>query len=141
MPVVVEVKSADDFAKWLDDQEKKASASADDPNKVWELSDLIARGEKVYAANCAACHQATGKGVPAAFPALDGSPLVNGPKDVQIKTVLNGVVKDGKPTAMVAWKNTLSDIDIAAVITYTRNSWGNHSNQAIQPAEVKADRS
>ena len=61
--------------------------------------------------------------------------------DVQIKTVLNGVVKDGKPTAMVAWKNTLSDIDIAAVITYTRNSWGNHSNQAIQPAEVKADRS
>jgi cytochrome c oxidase subunit 2 len=141
MPIVVEVKAADDYAKWLEAQKKKSAASADDPNKVWELSDLVARGEKVYAANCAACHQATGKGVPGAFPALDGSPLVNGPKDVQIKTVLNGVVKDGKPTAMVAWKNTLSDIDIAAVITYTRNSWGNHSNQAIQPAEVKADRS
>ncbi|HKE42294.1 MAG TPA: cytochrome c oxidase subunit II [Casimicrobiaceae bacterium] len=141
MPVVVEVKSADDFAKWLDDQKKKAAASADDPNKVWDLKDLAARGERVFAANCAACHQANGKGVPGAFPALDGSPVVNGPKDAQIKTVLNGVVKDGKPTAMVAWKDTLSDTDIAAVITYTRNSWGNHTGEAIQPAEVKADRS
>src|SRR5215831_5886470 len=141
MPVVVEVKSADDFAKWLDDQKRKASASADDPNKSWDLKELVARGEKVFAANCAACHQTNGKGVPGAFPALDGSPVVNGPKDAQIKTVLNGVTKDGKPTAMVAWKNTLSDTDIAAVITYTRNSWGNHTGEAVQPAEVKADRS
>jgi cytochrome c oxidase subunit 2 len=141
MPVVVEVKTAEDYAKWLDEQKKKAAAGADDPNKVWELKDLMAHGEKVFAANCVACHQATGKGVPGAFPALDGSPVVNGPKDVQIKTVLNGVTKDGKPTAMVAWKNTLSDADIAAVITYTRNSWGNHTGEAIQPAEVKADRS
>ena len=92
-------------------------------------------------ANCAACHQANGKGVPGAFPALDGSKVVTGPKDGQIKTVLNGVVKNGQPTAMVPWRNTLSDIDIAAVITYTRNSWGNHTGEAIQPAEVKADRS
>jgi cytochrome c oxidase subunit 2 len=141
MPIVVEVKSPDDYAKWLDEQKKKVAASGDDPNKVWDLKDLVARGEKVYAANCVACHQATGKGVPGAFPALDGSSVVNGPKDSQIRTVLNGVVKDGKPTAMVAWKNTLSDTDIAAVITYTRNSWGNHTNEAIQPAEVKADRS
>ncbi|TMH33355.1 MAG: cytochrome c oxidase subunit II [Betaproteobacteria bacterium] len=141
MPIVVEVKSADDYAKWLDAQKKKSAASVDDPNKVWDPNDLIARGAKVYAANCVACHQATGKGVPGAFPALDGSPVVNGPKDAQIKIVLNGVVKDGEPTAMVAWKNTLSDTDIAAVITYTRNSWGNHTNQAVQPAEVKADRS
>ena len=141
MPIVVEVKAPDDYAKWLDEQKKKVAASADDPNKAWELKDLVARGEKVYAANCVACHQATGKGVPGAFPALDGSPVVNGPKDVQIKTVLNGVARDGKPTAMVAWKDTLSDTDIAAVITYTRNSWGNHTNQAVQPSEVKADRS
>jgi len=141
MPIVVEVKSADDYAKWLDAQKKKSAASVDDMNKVWDPNDLIARGAKVYAANCVACHQATGKGVPGAFPALDGSPVVNGPKDAQIKIVLNGVVKDGEPTAMVAWKNTLSDTDIAAVITYTRNSWGNHTNQAVQPAEVKADRS
>ena len=140
MPIVVEVKSADDFAQWLDDQKKKSAAVADDPNKVWELKELIARGEKIYAARCVACHQATGKGVAGVFPALDGSPVVTGPKDAQIKIVLNGVVKDGKPTAMVAWKDTLSDTDIAAVITYTRNSWGNHTDQAVQPAEVKADR-
>ena len=140
MPIVVEVKSADDYAKWLDEHKKAAAAALDDPNKVWNLQELVARGEKVFAANCAACHQANGKGVPGAFPALDGSPVVTGPKDAQIKTVLNGVVKNGQPTAMIAWRNTLSDTDVAAVITYTRNSWGNHTGEAIQPAEVKADR-
>jgi cytochrome c oxidase subunit II len=141
MPIVVEVKSADDYAKWRAEHKKAAAAAADDPNKVWDAKELIARGEKVYAANCASCHQPTGKGVADAFPALDGSKVVTGPKDDQIKTILNGVVKNGQPTAMVAWKNTLSDIDIAAVITYTRNSWSNHTGEAIQPAEVKADRS
>src|SRR5689334_837102 len=140
MPIVVDVLSADDYAKWRDEHKKMAAAAADDPNKVWDAKDLIARGEKVFGANCAACHQANGKGVPGAFPALDGSKVVTGPKDAQIKTVLNGVVKNGQPTAMVAWKNTLSDADIAAVITYTRNSWGNHTGEAIQPAEVKAAR-
>jgi len=140
MPIVVEVKSADDYAKWLAEHKKAAAAAADDPNKAWDQKELIARGEKVFTANCAACHQANGKGVPGAFPALDGSKVVTGPKDAQIKTVLDGVVKNGQPTAMVAWKNTLSDADIAAVITYTRNSWGNHTGEAIQPAEVKAAR-
>lgn len=140
MPIVVEVKSAEDYAKWVAEH-KKAAAAADDPNKIWDAKELIARGEKVYAANCASCHQPTGKGVAGAFPALDGSKVVAGPKDNQIKTILNGVVKNGQPTAMVAWKNTLSDIDIAAVITYTRNSWSNHTGEAIQPTEVKADRS
>jgi len=141
MPIVVEVLAADDYAKWRDEHKKMAAAAADDPSKVWDAKELIARGEKVFGANCAACHQANGKGVPGAFPALDGSKVVTGPKEGQIKTVLNGVVKNGQPTAMVAWKNTLSDADIAAVITYTRNSWGNHTGEAIQPAEVKAARS
>lgn len=141
MPIVVEVKSADDYAKWLAEHKQAAAAAADGANKVWDAQELIARGEKVYAANCATCHQATGKGVAGAFPALDGSKVVTGPKDDQIKTVLNGVVKNGQPTAMVAWKGTLSDVDIAAVITYTRNSWSNHTGEAIQPVEVKADRS
>jgi len=140
MPIVVEVKSADDYAKWLAEH-KKSAAAADDRNKTWDQKDLIARGEKVFGANCAACHQANGKGVPGAFPALDGSKVVTGPKDAQIKTVLNGVVKNGQPTVMVAWKNTLSDTDIAAVITYTRNSWSNHTGEAVQPSEVKAARS
>jgi cytochrome c oxidase subunit 2 len=141
MPIVVEVKSKDDYAKWAAEQKAKVAAAGDDPNKVWDMKDLMARGEKVYAANCAACHQASGKGVPPAFPPLDGSKVVLGPMDAQIKVILNGVQKDGKPTAMVAWAATLSDADIAAVVTYTRNSWGNQTGQAIQPAEVKADRS
>ncbi len=141
MPIVVEVKSADDYAQWVAQHKQAAAAAGDNPNKTWDLQELIARGATVFGANCAACHQANGKGVPGAFPALDGSKVVTGPKDGQIKTVLNGVVKNGQPTAMVAWKNTLSDTDIAAVITYTRNSWGNHTGEAVQPAEVKADRS
>jgi cytochrome c oxidase subunit 2 len=140
MPVVVEVKTADDYAKWLDEHKKAAAAVADDPNKVWSGPELIARGEKVFTTNCAACHQANGKGVPGAFPALDGSKVVTGPKDAQIATVLNGVTRNGQPTAMVPWRSTLSDIDIAAVITYTRNSWGNHTGEAIQPSEVKVAR-
>jgi cytochrome c oxidase subunit 2 len=135
MPIVVEVMSKEDYAKWVGDQKKKAAAAADDPNKVWDLKDLVARGEKVYAANCVACHQASGKGVAGAFPALDGSKLVTGPKADQIALVLNG--KAG--TAMAAW-NTLSDADIAAVITYTRNSWGNKTGEALQPAEIKVAR-
>ena len=141
MPIVVEVKSTEEYAKWAAAQKQRASAATDDPNRRWDLTDLMARGGTVYAANCAACHQANGKGVVGAFPALDGSKIVAGPKDVQIKTVLNGVTKDGKPTAMIAWGGTLSDADIAAVVTYTRNAWGNHTGEAIQPAEVKADRS
>ena len=141
MPIVVEVKSKDDYAKWADAQKRKASATLDDPNRVWDVKDLMARGETVYAANCMACHQSTGKGVPGVFPALDGSKIVTGPKAAQIKTVLDGVMKDGKPTAMTAWGGSLSDTDIAAVITYTRNAWGNHTGEAIQPAEVKAGRS
>ena len=140
MPIVVEVKSKADYAQWVDVQKKKVAAVADDPQKVWALPELLARGEKVYAANCVACHQTTGKGAPPAFPPLDGSSVVTGPQDVQIKTVLNGVVRDGKPTAMIAWGGTLSDAEIAAVVTYTRNSWGNHTGEAIQPAEIAAAR-
>jgi cytochrome c oxidase subunit 2 len=140
MPIVVEVKTQEDYAKWLAEH-KKAVSAADDAGKTLDRKELVARGEKVFAANCAACHQASGKGVPGTFPVLDGSSVVNGPKEAQIKTVLNGVAKNGQPTAMPAWKDTLSDTDIAAVITYTRNSWSNHTGEAIQPAEVKAARS
>jgi len=134
MPIVVEVKSKDDYAKWLAEQKQKLAAAADDPNKNWTEQELVAKGAAVYAANCAACHQATGKGVPGAFPALDGSKIVNGPPQDQIHLVLNG--KPG--TAMPAWKG-LSDVDIASVITYTRNSWGNKSGD-VMPATIKAAR-
>jgi cytochrome c oxidase subunit II len=135
MPIVVEVKSKADYAAWATAQKEKAAGPVEDPNKVLDLKDLVAQGEKVFTANCAACHQANGKGVPGAFPALDGSKIVNGAPPAQITLVLNG--KTG--TAMPPWKQ-LSDTDIASVITYTRNSWGNHTGQAIQPAAIKTAR-
>jgi len=135
MPVVVEVKSKEDYAAWVAVQKTKVAAAADDPSKVWTVADLTAKGAEIYAANCVACHQANGKGVPGAFPALDGSKIVTGPLPAQIALVLAG--KPG--TAMPAWKQ-LSNADIAAVITYTRNSWGNHTGEAVQPAQVVAAR-
>jgi len=135
MPVVVEVKSKQDYAAWAAAQKQKSAAAADDPNKTWTTAELMARGQQVYVANCAACHQPTGQGVPNAFPALAGSKVVVGPKEAQILLVLHG--KPG--TAMASFKQ-LSDTDIAAVVTYTRNSWGNAVGDA-QPAEVKTARS
>jgi cytochrome c oxidase subunit 2 len=134
MPIVVEVKSKDDYAKWVADQKQKMAAAADDPNKTWTEAELMAKGATVYAANCAACHQPNGKGMPGAFPALEGSKIVTGPPQDQIHLVLNG--KPG--TAMPPWKQ-LSDADIASVITFTRNSWGNKSGD-VMPAAVKAAR-
>ncbi|HLS87353.1 MAG TPA: cytochrome c, partial [Burkholderiales bacterium] len=99
------------------------------------MDELRSRGEKVYAANCVACHQANGKGTPPAFPPLDGGKLTTGPKEGHIDIVLNG--KPG--TAMAAFGKQLNDTDIAAVISYERNSWGNKAG-IVQPAEVKARR-
>ncbi|MBC3928860.1 cytochrome c oxidase subunit II [Undibacterium sp. CY21W] len=135
MPIVVNVVSDDDYKKWVDTKKKEMAAKADDPNKVWTVDELKQRGEKVYAANCVACHQASGKGVPGAFPALEGSLIVNGAKAGQVGILLNG------KNAMPSWKSTLSDTEIAAVITYTRNSWSNKAAENIvQPAEVLAAR-
>ncbi len=135
MPIVVNVVSEEDYKKWTDGKLKEMAAQAENPNKVWTLEDLKQRGQKVFLANCAACHQATGKGIPGTFPALDGSPIVNGPKEAQIERVLNG------KGAMPAWKGVLSDTDIAAAITYTRNAWSNKAKENIvQPADVLAAR-
>jgi cytochrome c oxidase subunit 2 len=136
MPIVVEVKSEEDYRKWVEAKKKEMLAAQDDPNKEWQVADLQARGEKVYAANCVACHQATGKGVPGAFPALEGSKLVLGPQDGHIEILLKG--KAG--TAMASFKQ-LSDTELAAVMTYTRNAWGNKpEDNIVQPREVMAAR-
>lgn len=135
MPIVVRVVSDADYTAWVDGKKKEMAANADDPSKVWTVDELKVRGEKVYTANCAVCHQATGKGVPGTFAALDGSAIVNGPKAGQIDILLHG--KAGMP----AWQATLSDTEIAAAITYTRNSWSNKAAENIvQPAEVMAAR-
>ena len=134
MPVVVEVVSAEKYAAWVAGQKQEMATAAEDPGKVWKLDELVARGEKVYTGTCAACHQPTGKGLPPAFPALDGSKIVNGPKEAHL-----GLVLKGKPgTAMAAFGAQLSDTDIAAVVAYERNAWTNKLGEVIQPAEVKA---
>jgi cytochrome c oxidase subunit 2 len=137
MPIVVEVKSKEDYAKWVDEHKAKLAAAADDPNKTWSLNDLVTRGHTVFDSNCAACHQTTGAGNPAlGAPALVSDKVVLGPKEHQIDVVLNGQ-NNGK---MPPWKH-LSDVDVAAVISYTRNSWGNKADQnVVQPAEVKTAR-
>ncbi len=135
MPIHVKVVSAEDYSKWVDGEKKKLAAKADDPSKVWTLDDMLKRGEKVYAANCAACHQANGKGA-GPIKALDGAAVVlDADKAKQIAVLLNGQ-NNG---AMPAWKQ-LSDTEIAAVITYTKNNWSNKTGQLVQPAEIVAAR-
>ena len=136
MPIVVNVVSQEDYTKWVGEKKKAMAASADDPAKTWSVPDLVARGEKVYAANCVACHAPAGQGTPAMkAPALAGSKFVAGAESGPIDTVLNG-----RPnTAMQPFAKQLSDTEIAAVITYARNSWGNKASD-VQPAEVKARR-
>ncbi|CAB3788603.1 hypothetical protein LMG28138_02642 [Pararobbsia alpina] len=138
MPVVVDVLSDADYAKWVDDQKKKMSAAADDPNKTYTMAELQTRGQTVYTTNCAVCHQANGKGA-GAFPALDGDALVKGPLSDHISIVLHGKQEAGKP-AMPNWDKTLSDVEIAAVVTYERNAWGNHTGEVVQPKQVAAAR-
>ena len=133
MPIHVKVLSAQDYTAWTAVEMKKVAAKLDDPAKVWVLGDLARRGEKVYAANCAACHQASGKGAGPILP-LDGSQLVlDADKSKEIHVLLNG------RGAMPPWKQ-LSDTDLAAVISYTKNNWSNKTGQIVQPAEVLAQR-
>lgn len=135
MPVHVKVVSAQDYSAWVADKAKEAATLADDPAKVWTLVDLKARGEKVYAANCVACHQANGKGAGPIKP-LDGSAIVlDTDHNKQIQILLNGAAGG----AMPSWK-TLSDTDLAAVVSYTKNNWSNQTGQTVQPVEFVAAR-
>jgi cytochrome c oxidase subunit 2 len=134
MPIVVRVVTQDEYSKWVGERKKAIAAAADDPTRKFTLDELRQRGEKVYAANCVACHQASGKGTPPAFPPLDGSKVTAGPVRDQITLVLEG--KAG--TAMAAFGKQLNDVEMAAVITFTRNNWGNKTGDVVQPADVKA---
>ena len=123
-----------DYAAWVGGKKKEMAALADDPGKTWALADLVARGEKVYNANCAACHRPDGKGAGPIKP-LDGSAVVQNDPAAQLQILLNGAANG----AMPAWKQ-LSDTEIAAVMTYTKNSWSNQTGKLVQPAEVLAAR-
>jgi cytochrome c oxidase subunit 2 len=132
MPIVVKVVAQDEYAKWVAAKKQEMAAQADDPNKKWELADLMDRGAKVYAANCQACHQVNGQGVKGTFPALDGSEVVKGDHAAQISLMLKC------KNAMPSWKG-LSDVELAAVATYVKNSWSNKAGE-VQPSEFKAAR-
>ena len=135
MPIHVKVLSAQDYSAWVDGEKKKMAAKADDPSKVWTQADLMARGEKVYAANCAACHQASGKGAGAIKP-LDGAAVALDADKMKMLTVLLNGQNNG---TMPSWKQ-LSDTEIAAVITFAKNNWSNKTGQVVQPADVKTAR-
>jgi cytochrome c oxidase subunit 2 len=133
MPIHVKVVSAEDYSQWVALENKKLATKADDPAKVWELAEILKRGEKVYATNCAACHQANGKGAGPIKP-LDGAAVVlDADKSKQIMVLLNGQ----NNLTMPSWKS-LSDTDIAAVISFTKNNWSNKTGQLVQPSEVLA---
>jgi cytochrome c oxidase subunit 2 len=133
MPIVVNVVSQEDYTKWVEQKKKEMGAASDDPTKVYTLDEQKERGAKVYASNCAACHQPNGKGA-GAFPALDGSKMVLGPKAAQYNIMING------KGAMPKWAGVISDGDIAAVMTYTRNAWGNKTGEIIQTQDVVSAR-
>jgi cytochrome c oxidase subunit 2 len=133
MPIVVRVVSDEDYTKWVEEKKKEMAALADDPSKIYTLAEQMDRGAKVYASNCAACHQANGKGA-GSFPALDGSKVVLGPKEANFQIMLNG------KGAMPKWGGVISDGDIAAVITYTRNAWGNKTGDVYQTPDLMAAR-
>ncbi len=135
MPIHVKVLSAEGYSQWVSAEQKKQAARADDPTKVWSAEEITQRGAKVYAANCVVCHQVHGKGGGLIKP-LDGSAVVlDADKGKQIAVLLNGQ----NNATMPSWK-ALSDTDIAAVITYTKNNWTNKTGQLVQPADVAAAR-
>jgi cytochrome c oxidase subunit 2 len=138
MPIVIKAVSKPEYVAWVRQKKREAAAAkaAASSNKVWSKDELYARGEAIYKANCAACHQLTGKGVPNVFPALAGSKVTTGDVKVHLDTVIHG--RPGTP--MAAWGKQMNDLDIASVITYERNAWGNNTGDAVQPADVKAAR-
>ena len=133
MPIVVNAVTEAEYEQWLVAKKSEAEAEAAAGEQEWSMQDLLARGETVYQANCAACHGPTGAGIPGAFPAMTGSPIVTGDAAGHVDIVVNG--KAG--TAMSAFKAQLNDVDIAAVITYERNSFGNSVGDMVQPSAIK----
>lgn len=136
MPIVVEVLTPEKFDAWKQEQKAQVATAAVNAGKTYQLAELKEIGEKVYTANCAACHQANGVGIPGAFPALSGSKIAMGDVAGHIDIILNGK----PPTAMAAFGKQLSDLDIAAVVTYERNNWDNKTGELIQPADIAARR-
>jgi cytochrome c oxidase subunit II len=135
MPIVVVAKAPDDYAAWVASRKGAVESELASADREWAMDELMVRGEQVYATHCAACHQPNGQGLLPAFPAIAGSPVATGDLSVHVDRVL-----DGSPgTAMAAYRDILGDVDLAAVMTYQRNAWGNSAG-LVQPATVRAER-
>jgi cytochrome c oxidase subunit 2 len=133
MPIVVIAMNDNDYQNWVTDQQKAKQAKQASAEKAWTLEELMQKGESVYNTACAACHQASGLGIPGAFPALKDSAIVTQDKLAHIDVVLFG--KSG--TAMAAYGSQFDAVDLAAVITYERNAWGNDTGEMVTPQDVK----
>jgi cytochrome c oxidase subunit 2 len=134
MPIVVIATTEQGYKDWVTKQKGGVTQGEADINRAWTMKELMANGEKVYGSICAACHKPTGEGSPPTFPALRGSKIATGPVEGHVEMVMNG--KSG--TAMQAFKSQLSDVDLASVITFERNSWGNNTGTMVQPIQMKA---
>ena len=132
MPIVVDARTPEDYAAWLAEKKAAAAAEAELTSKEWTLEELMERGERVYTSTCVACHQANGEGLPPMFPALKGSDIVLNDVTAHIDVVVNGV----PGTSMAAFGAQLSETDLAAVITYERNAWGNDTGEVVTPMDI-----
>lgn len=132
MPIVVDARTPEDFAAWLAEKKAAAAAEAELTSKEWTLEELMERGQRIYTSTCVACHQANGEGLPPMFPALKGSDMVLNDVAAHIDVVVNGV----PGTSMAAFGRQLSEVDIAAVITYERNAWGNDTGEVVAPIDI-----
>ncbi|HHF3071950.1 TPA: cytochrome c oxidase subunit II [Vibrio diabolicus] len=138
MPVVVHAMEEEKFDEWLASKKEEIAlqkaAAQEALSQDLSMEDLMSQGESIYTARCAVCHQANGEGIPGAFPAIKGSPIATGPISEHIDVIVNG--RPG--TAMQSFSNQLSDKEIAAVITYQRNAWGNDTGDRVQASDVNA---
>jgi len=136
MPINVVAMDEGAYLDWAAEQKSAAEALANAADKEWTKEELIAKGEQVYAKACVSCHQANGQGLPGVFPAIAGSPVATGSMEGHMDIVMNG--KAG--TAMQAFSGQFDDLDIAAVISYQRNAFGNNTGDFVQPKQIKANR-
>lgn len=136
MPIVLVAKTQEDYDAWVAEQKGAKAAAAEAAGKTWTMDELMAKGEQVYNTTCAACHQATGQGIPGVFPAIAGSAIATGDVAGHMNIVIHG--KAG--TAMQAFGQQLGDAELAAVITFERNGFGNNKGDMVQPSDIAAAR-
>jgi cytochrome c oxidase subunit 2 len=136
MPIVVTAKAPAEYREWVAVKREAKFAALAAADREWSMTDLMAKGERVYNTNCAACHQGDGEGVPGVFPPISGNAIATGPLESHLDVIMNG--RTG--TAMQAFGQQLNDVELAAVVTYQRNAWANETGDVVQPARIKAAR-